>query len=249
MSDEAIPAAQPPRSRAEREALVVQWTPLVRKIACRYMRRLARFYELEDLLSIGQQQLWYASRTFDADRGAAFGTYAYYAVFRGYEALVDYWQARRRRGAFRHVCFDEVNEAGIPTLQLPSPDAPVDSLMDGALERRMLDLALLCLRPREAQIVHWRFMEDRSLADIATDLGLTRERIRQLEAKSLVKLRTELKKVLPDRIAASGPVSCYLATPNLDAREERIRGRGGRAPRTPGQASATRKVASSPDST
>jgi RNA polymerase primary sigma factor len=73
--------------------------------------------------------------------------------------------------------------------QAPSPmDAMVDSdLMDSVLR------ALDTLNPREQQILRMRFgigeREARTLAEIGREFGLSRERIRQLQALALRKLR------------------------------------------------------------
>jgi RNA polymerase primary sigma factor len=64
-----------------------------------------------------------------------------------------------------------------------------------ALERHGLRKALEQLAPRERRLLELRFgldCEPHSLEAIGRELGLTRERVRQLEADSLTKLRVEL---------------------------------------------------------
>ena len=64
-----------------------------------------------------------------------------------------------------------------------------------SLERQDLRRALEQLGPRERRLVELRFGldgEPRSLEAIGKELGLTRERVRQLEADSLAKLRDQL---------------------------------------------------------
>jgi hypothetical protein len=53
-----------------------------------------------------------------------------------------------------------------------------------ALGEAMADLAA-----REVAVLYARFWEDKTLAETCTELGVTRERIRQIEAKALRKLR------------------------------------------------------------
>ena len=67
--------------------------------------------------------------------------------------------------------------------------------------------ALALLNPREQEVVRKRFGLDdgreRTLQEIATDIGLTRERIRQIEVRALQKLRQKLRTVHFDALAAA----------------------------------------------
>jgi RNA polymerase primary sigma factor len=77
----------------------------------------------------------------------------------------------------------------IPNEGAASPDAGV---IEADLRRRMLE-TLRTLTPRERRILQLRFgLGDgtaRTLEDVSRDFGLTRERVRQIEAKALAKLR------------------------------------------------------------
>lgn len=58
------------------------------------------------------------------------------------------------------------------------------------MDKREALIAIIdTLTPREAEIIKARFWDDRTLADIASDHNVTRERIRQIEDKALNKLR------------------------------------------------------------
>ena len=77
---------------------------------------------------------------------------------------------------------------------LADPDAPEPS--DGPearLLKRALEAALSILTPREQQILRWRYGFDdhreQSLAEIGRRLSLSRERVRQLQAGALRRLR------------------------------------------------------------
>ena len=65
--------------------------------------------------------------------------------------------------------------------------------LQGALER---------LNPRERALVQRRYLADDppSLADLAREQGLSRERMRQIEARALEKLRGALEHDAPDVI-------------------------------------------------
>ena len=68
----------------------------------------------------------------------------------------------------------------------PSPFDQVDARERAIEARRLLDR----LTPREAEILHERFVEGRTLADIGHGFGLSRERVRQIEAAALKRMRS-----------------------------------------------------------
>jgi RNA polymerase sigma-32 factor len=76
----------------------------------------------------------------------------------------------------------------------PSPEMEVTNRHDMRVRNRWLDSALATLTPRERQIIASRFLgDDRpTLADLAVRFGVTRERVRQIEARALAKLRADL---------------------------------------------------------
>jgi RNA polymerase primary sigma factor len=77
-----------------------------------------------------------------------------------------------------------------------SADAPADMATKRMLAQAV-DLALAELSEREQEIVRMRFGLDdgqaRTLEDVGREFGVTRERIRQIEAKTLAKLRHPLR--------------------------------------------------------
>ncbi|MFQ5971759.1 MAG: RNA polymerase factor sigma-32 [Alphaproteobacteria bacterium] len=77
---------------------------------------------------------------------------------------------------------------------LPSPEERAVATVDGETRSEWLRGALDALTPRERQIIVRRFLEDEksTLAEIGETFGVSKERIRQIEAKALTKLRAEL---------------------------------------------------------
>jgi RNA polymerase primary sigma factor len=75
-------------------------------------------------------------------------------------------------------------------------DAPADMATKRMLSQAV-DMALADLSEREQEIVRMRFGLDdgqpRTLEDVGREFGVTRERIRQIEAKTLAKLRHPLR--------------------------------------------------------
>jgi len=68
---------------------------------------------------------------------------------------------------------------------------------DTALERAELKATIAAalgqLKPREQDVIEKRFFSEKTLEEIAGDYGVTRERVRQIEAKALSKLRRHLR--------------------------------------------------------
>lgn len=102
----------------------------------------------------------------------------------------------------RDASIDQPDENGRPIVdRLLARQEPVDELLD--LERGRAELrglvgqALASLDRRERRIVTARLMSDPddapSLAELGTEMGVSRERVRQLEVRALAKL----KKILP----------------------------------------------------
>lgn len=74
----------------------------------------------------------------------------------------------------------------------PDPEEIVTRRHDGALQRSWLHDALAELNPREQMIVQRRQLDDdggATLEELGGTLGVTKERVRQIEAKALDKLR------------------------------------------------------------
>ena len=85
---------------------------------------------------------------------------------------------------------------------IPDRDAPTaDSQVDRSEMTQQVARALGSLSPREEAVIRLRFGigqgEAMTLEEVGRTLGVTRERIRQIEAKALIKLRTpEFQEVL-----------------------------------------------------
>lgn len=69
-----------------------------------------------------------------------------------------------------------------------------DEYQDNAIELRMLDECFALLPEREQHVIRERYLKDprATLGDLAGVLGISIERVRQLEVKSLKKLRAYL---------------------------------------------------------
>jgi RNA polymerase sigma-32 factor len=79
--------------------------------------------------------------------------------------------------------------------EAPQAEAQVESAHDGAQLRRWLGQAMDGLNPRERFIVAERKLKDepRTLESLGEELGLSKERVRQLEAAAFAKMRRSLE--------------------------------------------------------
>ncbi len=106
-----------------------------------------------------------------------------------------------RRLESRDVSLDQTvyDDSGVPLVEtMPGPDADQETTVALAERKRLIDTrlkaAIDALDRRERYIVEQRFLgaDERSLAAIGRELGVSRERARQLEARAKRKLAEQL---------------------------------------------------------
>jgi RNA polymerase sigma-32 factor len=82
----------------------------------------------------------------------------------------------------------------------PLPDEVVGKTIDDERRSRWLDSALSTLNPRELRIIRERRLRDEgaTLEALGQKLGISKERVRQIEGRALEKLRVALTRLDPD---------------------------------------------------
>src|SRR5262245_17669842 len=190
------------------DTIVQSNLPFVTYVALRYVDRGV---PLEDLIAEGTIGLLKAVRRFDPGNGTRFTTYASYWIRKSIiEALLERPRvvhlpryAREKGHAFpRELSLDapirvaEANATWGDRLPDTRSRGALESIADRE-ERRRLRGFVLELAPREQAVLAQRFGLHggpvRTLTEIGTSLGLSKERVRQIESSALARLKRRLR--------------------------------------------------------
>jgi RNA polymerase primary sigma factor/RNA polymerase sigma factor len=156
---------------------------LVVSIAKRHVGPSDNFFEL---VSDGNMSLIRAAEKFDYARGNKFSTYASWAIMKNFARTIP--DELRRRDRFR------TSQAEMFTA---APDQRTDQYgQESAQSQRVAQIGRILERldEREQKIIINRFGLDHThepltLKEVGEEMGVTKERVRQIEARALAKLR------------------------------------------------------------
>ena len=157
---------------------------LVVSIAKRHSGQTDNFFEL---LSDGNMSLIRAVEKFDYSRGNKFSTYASWAIMKNFARSIPEEKHRRERYL-----------TGAEELFDAAPDTRTDEheiLASAEQATRKVNRLLEYLDPREREIIRMRAglesgHEGMTLEKIGEKLGITKERVRQLNVRAMKKLRS-----------------------------------------------------------
>jgi len=149
-------------------------------------RRVSPDQNFFELVSDGNLSLLRAVEKFDYARGNKFSTYASWAIMKNYARTIP--GEYRHRDRFR-TSHDELFSATQEERGNPMVEEGLQTDRESKVQR-----ILRRLDDREQQIIIGRFGLDHSrepltLKEVGVELGVTKERIRQIEARALNKLR------------------------------------------------------------
>jgi RNA polymerase primary sigma factor len=156
---------------------------LVVSIAKRHVQQGENFFEL---VSDGNMSLIRACEKFDFARGNKFSTYASWAIMKNFARTIP--DEHRHRDRFRtshSEMFHSTEEHRTDQYEQESAQSTREAQIGRILER---------LDEREQKIIISRFGLDHgheplTLKEVGAEMGVTKERIRQIEARALHKLR------------------------------------------------------------
>ena len=156
------------------------------KIAAQYR---GQGLQLDDLISEGNIGLMKAAAKFDASRGTRFVNYAVAQVRQEIERAI-----REQNGKPMSVDAPMNGRTNMNLLSvLVNPDSPMaDRRVYSETVEQSVEFALRSLPERERRVVETFFGLDRereTLAEIAEDMGLKRERVRQIRDRAVRRLR------------------------------------------------------------
>ena len=156
---------------------------LVVSIAKRHVGPTENFFEL---VSDGNMSLIRAVEKFDYSRGNKFSTYASWAIMKNFARTIPDEHRHRDRYRTSHTdMFTATEDGRSDQYEQESAQFQRESQVEKILGR---------LDEREQQIIMSRFglqrgHEPLTLKEVGAELGVTKERIRQIEARALNKLR------------------------------------------------------------
>lgn len=171
--------------------LFKSFRPNVRGLARRYSASAPSSVSYEDLVQEGEIAIWRCLGTYRPVEGATFKTYALRRV-RG--AMIDFirTQAIGPQGSYAITESWEEDQFAREGERAPSP-------LDGLLERERIEQIVAAWQelPRvEREVLSKFYSDDRNLADIATDYGISGGRVSEIRQAGEKRVRATIRKKL-----------------------------------------------------
>lgn len=195
---------------ASSEKLILSHGRLVVRLARQFTRYGA---DVDDLIQEGNIGLAIAAEKFQPELGFRFSTYAQFWVRqRMREHVVRFCRIARTPVTPKRIKEffgnkipgdlsmdaplgeDRLFGDTIPSPD-PRPDEIVEELIDGERMAEAISGAIAALPPRTADVIMSRFLKEEreGLEEIGARLGISRERVRQIETEALIEIRRRIE--------------------------------------------------------
>lgn len=165
-----------PALTPQQQQLAAQWRDLAYKMALPYLRRNRHIAdEVESAATMG---LVKAAATYDPSTGNAFSTYATHCVR---NEIRNTLRLERPLGYRRPE-----DPAAVPgTVGLGEHDPATPAVATQAEDREIVGYVMGRMRPRLAEVLRRRHLEGKTLQEVGDEMGITKERVRQIEMQAL----------------------------------------------------------------
>jgi RNA polymerase sigma factor (sigma-70 family) len=201
-----------------KEEYLINNRALIAKLATKYYMKTPKF-DFEDLVAVGNKAAFRALGMYDANKGKI-STYVSQAVIRDirdyvsankHDLRVSTYGQRKACEAVKRGEKDPLtnnmalridwterssDSSGLGYDAIPSGEPPVDYTLMKREQVEILMEELDELPEREQSIIRSRFFDGDTLIQIADRMKLTKQRINQIEARAMSKLRSKVIKRL-----------------------------------------------------
>ena len=157
---------------------------LARRLAWKLYQSSSRKVPLDELRGEALYALVYAAGMFDPTRKVPFGAYATMAITHRLIQAVNVWY---RGGRLGHTRFTDLTASTLYEFDTPCPRTREAS--DLSAVNDLLAQVRRALPPRWFQALNLYYAEGHTLEEVGRHLGVTRERVRQLLSKAVVRVR------------------------------------------------------------
>jgi len=154
------------------DQLVEEYQALVKSVVSKYRsEHLSR----EDLIQEGMIGLLEANKRFNPTRGVQFGSYAHYCITKRILSALD----QHSEQTADPKTMEDIADKASTELSAPGPDLTSRLPQDMPLPER--------------QVIILSYQKAYTIAQMAEELGISRERVKQLRAKALRRMRGVLE--------------------------------------------------------
>lgn len=172
---------------------MTEFAALVKSMAFRFKHRVNGRYTFDELVQIGYIALWKAIERHDASKGMKFGVWAHRLVGQAFRQVAKRMHVTSRFPWQMMMPIDSEDGRGEEVIEGENAD-PGDAI-DHYRECEELREAILALNDRQRLVLDRRYSLEQTNAEIAADLGISRQRVHEIEKNALRLLRQQMEEL------------------------------------------------------